>query len=123
METARQNAPHERLFDTGEAVPLPRSSSARRTSLRAEARRRRRHDQGRRRVLERRRRRRRRHLLRAAVAVAAARRAHRARSSKNAVTHASGAFQLIAISLTDHASMLSTKQASGAQPASPAACA
>ena len=41
METARQNAPHESLFETGEAVPLRRSPSARRTSLRAEARRRR----------------------------------------------------------------------------------
>ena len=43
-------------------------------------------------------------------------------SSRNAATHASGAFQLIAISLADQASMLSTKHFCGAQPASPAAC-
>ena len=42
-------------------------------------------------------------------------------SSRNAATQASGAFQLIAISLTDQASMLSTKHFCGAQPASPAA--
>ena len=39
----------------------------------------------------------------------------------NAATQASGAFQLIAISLADQASMLSTNHFCGAQPGSPAA--
>src|SRR6185503_18774861 len=42
-------------------------------------------------------------------------------SSRNAATQASGVFQLMAISLADQASMLSTKHFSGAQPARPAA--
>ena len=42
-------------------------------------------------------------------------------SSRKAATQASGAFQLMAISLADQASMLSTKHFSGAQPARPAA--
>ncbi len=48
--------------------------------------------------------------------------AQRPRSSRNAATHASGAFQLMATSFTEYASMLSIQHFIGAQPASPAAC-